>query len=78
MFRIVQLDQNNAATGVVLRARANHEGEVHLQQVPAGRYRVQLEGHVVGNPVIEQGPFQVNPGTLNLHHARSRPRDWGK
>lgn len=70
IFRIVQLAQRNGPTGIVLRARASGEGEVHLQRVPAGRYRLELEGSTAEQLNIEDGRFQVEAGRLNVHHAR--------
>jgi hypothetical protein len=69
--RIVRLTQE--PDGAVFRVRTDLQGDVFVPNIPAGRYRLTVEGHGVDGAGVRNPIVEITPGTLNIHHAYTDP-----
>jgi len=69
--RTVRLTQEPA--GAVFRLRTNDQGDVLVRRIPAGKYRLTIDGQGVVAAGIKNPVVNITAGTLNVHHAYTDP-----
>ncbi len=69
--RTVRLSQEPA--GTVLSLRTDEQGDLFAPRVPAGRYRLTVEGRGVDEAPVRNPIVEITAGTLNVHHAYTDP-----
>lgn len=69
--RAIRLTQE--PPGAVFRLRTDDQGDVFVRRIPAGEYRLSIDGPGLGEVELRNAIVNVSASTLNFHNAYTNP-----